>query len=605
MHRHNVPRQTLVTCCTGPDPLPTKQSETDHAAVRTVREEPAMSAHRTARRRAAAAAALLLGGLLVLPSTGAAAATTGASGPSGAKRTTTLGPVVGERTAGTYAWRGIPYAEPPTGDLRWHPPVTHRPWKAARTTTRFGNGCPQPGRFFSPSPNGPQYDLDVRDGLGRPVGDEDCLTLNVFRPDTTQQHLPVIVFVHGGSNTVGYSADPMYDGRTLAKRAGAVVVTVNYRLGLFGWFDAASVKTGDPVGDSGNFGTLDQVEALRFVNANAKAFGGDPDNVTVMGESAGSVNTWALLVSPLTTGLIDKAIPMSGGFQFTTQAASKVWAEGFADKAVREAQPGEDTSDVAAYLRSKPASYLVDLLLRNPQMNQNPPAVIPDGTVLPLDPHVAVATGQYRKVPVLAGNMLEEGKLFGSLISAYRPTDRDRFTMQYTYDPDAPALLRVEDLIADTYLPVDRPGGWDDASAALGDGVFTPLTVDSMNTLQAAGGEQLFYYQFAWDEEPAPFCQVYGAVHAMDLPFAFGNFGRSVYSFAFSQHNRPGRLDLSGLMTSSIRQFVRTGSPQTERLGRTWEQWPHAMVLDASADRASTRLLDAPATQVGQDITGC
>jgi len=560
-------------------------------------------------------AGLLFAALLVAPggaggvaaagpagSTGGTAAAAGDS--AGARRTTTLGPIVGSVSGDTYAWRGIPYVKAPTGARRWRPPVPHRPWTAPLTTQRFGDGCPQPGRFFSPSPNGPRYDLDVREGLGKPVGKEDCLTLNVFRPATTQQDLPVIVFIHGGSNTVGYSADPMYDGRRLAKRANAVVVTVNYRVGLFGWMDAQSLKTGEPKNDSGNFGTLDQIEALKFVNANARTFGGSADNVTVMGESAGSVNVWALLVSPLTKGLVDKALPMSGGFQFTTQAASKVWAEGYVDKAVREARKDEDTSDVAAYLRSKSADYLVDLLLRNPQMNQNPPAVIPDGVVLPRDPHVAVAQGQYRKVPVLAGNMLEEGKLFGSLISAYRPTDYDRFTKQYRYDPDHPTGT-AGDYLKDTFLPVDRAGGWNDASAALGDAVFTPLTLDSMNTLQAAGGSQLYYYQFAWNQEPAPFCKVYGAVHAMDLPFAFGNFGRSVYSFAFSEKNWPGRAELSDLFMTSIRQFVRTGSPQNARLGRTWAQWPNTMVLDATNAHASTTLLPAPTTQAGQDITTC
>ena len=147
----------------------------------------------------------------------------------------------GTRSTGTYSWLGIPYAEPPVGRLRWRAPVTHEPWRTVRRTQEYGAGCIQPGRFFSPSPNGPHYDLDVREGLRTPVGEEDCLTLNVFRPATERRDLPVVVFVHGGSNVVGYSADPMYDGRELARRAQAVVVTVNYRLGIFGgWTTRAS-----------------------------------------------------------------------------------------------------------------------------------------------------------------------------------------------------------------------------------------------------------------------------------------------------------------------------------------------------------------------------
>lgn len=534
----------------------------------------------------------------------AAAASSSEDGATGKQRDTTLGPVLGTRSRGTLAWRGIPYAEPPVGELRWRPPVTARPWQRPLRADRYGQGCPQPGRFFSPSPDGPHYSLRIRDGLGRAVGREDCLTLNVFRPATDAEDLPVIVFIHGGSNTVGYSGDPMYDGRALARQANAVVVTVNYRLGMFGWMNLAQLENGDPVNDSGNFGTLDQIEALRFVEDNARAFGGDPGNVSVMGESAGSVNVWALLVSPLTEGLIDRAIPLSGGFQFTNEGSSRSWADVFAEIAAAEAKEGEDTSDLSAYLRSKPARWLVNLLLAHPELSQNPPAVIADGTVLPLDWREAVAAGDYRSGPVLAGNTLEEGKLFGSLIAAYRPTDYDRFTMQHQFDPDRPQGASA-DYLKPEYLPVDRLGGWNDASAGLGDGVFTPLTVESMNALQAAGEDRLFYYQFAWNQEPEPFCEVYGAVHAMDLPFVFGNFGRSVYSFAFSEANRPGRVALSRLVMTSLKRFVRSGDPAHRGLGRTWETWPSAMVLDATDRRALTVIEDAPQTQAGQTYTRC
>ena len=128
---------------------------------------------------------------------------------------------------------------------------------------------------------------------------------------------------------------------------------------------------------------------------------------------------------------------------------------------------------------------------------------------------------------MLAGNTFEEGKLFGSLIGAYRPSDYDRFTLAVPLRPDRPGDLAVEDLITDQYLPVDRPGGWNDASAALTASIFTRLTHESMDSLAAAGNHRLYYYQFGWNEEPAPFDDVYGAVHAMDLPFVFHNFGRA------------------------------------------------------------------------------
>lgn len=506
--------------------------------------------------------AVLLGVTMAATSAPAVAAHT-----SAALRHTSLGPVRGVEESGTLSWRGIPYAEPPVGSLRWRAPVTHRPWHGVRDTRAFGDGCVQEGRFFSPAPSGPHYGLDIRDGLKKPVGAEDCLTLNVFRPDDQRKNLPVIVFVYGGSNMVGYSADPMYDGRALARKAGAVVVTVNYRVGVFGWLDLPGAETG-------NFGTLDQIEALRFVNRNARTFGGDPGNVTVMGESAGAVNVWALMVSPLTKGLLDKAIPLSGGLQFATPAAARTYG----DRLVADAGSVDQ-------LRSMPAGDLIRAQVRL----GDPPRVIADGTVLPTDYHAAISSGNYRDIPVLAGNTTEEGKLFGAVVGAYRPTDYDRFTLQYFFDPDRPTGLTVRDLIADEYLPVDGPGGWNEAAGQLTDAVFMGIVEDSMNSLRAAGNDRLFYYQFGWNQQPAPFDEVYGAVHAIDLPFVFRTFDDGLFTFSFSHRNEPGRLRLSDLMIDSIRAFVRTGTPQHGGLDARWGQWPRSMVFDATDTAATAR----------------
>lgn len=529
--------------------------------------------------------AVLLG--VVLAAASLSLTPSASASPAAVVRSTSLGLVEGvdqSRSTGTYSWLGIPYAEPPVERLRWRAPVTHRPWRGVRETRHFGDGCIQEGRLFSPAPSGPHYGLDIRDGLKKPVGAEDCLTLNVFRPSTHRKNLPVIVFIHGGSNMVGYSADPMYDGRELARRAGAVVVTVNYRVGVFGWLDLPALKTGEPAGDSGNFGTLDQLEALRFVHRNAHAFGGDPSNVTVMGESAGAVNVWALMVSPLSKGLIDKAIPLSGGLNFATPSAARTYAEKFVDEAEGRAQ-GE--GDAARRLRAMPADALIRAQVRLGEDVGDAPRVIPDGSVLPKDPYAAIEAGDYRDIPVLAGNTEEEGKLFGSGIDAYRPTDYQRFTWQYQFDPDRPSRLRVRDFIVDRYLPADGPGGWNEASDGLTDTIFTGIVRDSMNSLKAAGNDRLFYYRFGWNQEPAPFDTVYGAVHAMDLPFVFRTFDEGLYAFAFSRGNQPGRLKLSDLMISAVGAFVRTGNPQNPGLGAQWDQWPRSMDFDAG-DRKAT-----------------
>lgn len=502
-------------------------------------------------------------------------------------RDTTLGRVRGideSRSAGTYSWLGIPYAEPPVGDLRWKPTVAHRPWRGVRATRQLGEGCAQPGRTFSPSPSGPRHDLSVRDGLGKPVGQEDCLTLNVHRPAGSRSDLPVIVFVHGGSNVVGWSGDPMYDGRELAERTQSIVVTVNYRLGVFGWFRQDAPAGGDPTTDSGNYGLLDQVEALRFVHDNARAFGGDSSEVTVMGESAGAVNVWALMISPLTKGLLHQVIPLSGGLATTSPEAGQQYADAVTTAAIQD--HGDGASDPALLLRSLSSDELVQVTLDHGL--DATPAVFADGAVVPADPQAALASARSRKIAVLAGNNFEEGKLFGAAIAGHRPTERERFTLQYRFDPDRPSNLTARDLISDPYLPLDAPGGWEDATEALTDSVFHGIVERSMNTLVASGNQRVFYYQFGWNQQPEPFDQVYGAVHALDLPFVFGNFGRTVFSYAFSKANRPGRLALSDLMIDSIDAFVHTGSPQHRGLDNRWQQWPSSTVFDATDRRAWT-----------------
>ncbi|HEY9239143.1 MAG TPA: carboxylesterase family protein, partial [Burkholderiaceae bacterium] len=466
----------------------------------------------------------------------------------------------------------------------------------------FGHGCAQGGRYFSPAPNDAPYGLAVREGFGKPVGDEDCLTLNIWRPADGQAQLPVIVFIHGGSNISGYSADPIYDGQALAKQANAVVVTINYRVGLLGWLDLPQLKTGDAQADSGDFALLDQLQALKFVKANIGAFGGDAGNVTVMGQSAGAVNVWALLVSPLSAGLMHKAVPLSGGIANASRATAQTYskallnalviADGKAtDKATAEAWLATQTNaQVSAYLRGLSANQILTVMLANPQLG-NAPAPIEDGTVLPVNSIAALAAGQYRHVPVLAGNTKDEGTLFanlfgtvtGSGIPGFKPNDYDRFALQYNFNPDAPASLTEADLINAAYLPVTAtPFGWNALSAFAANSIFLGPVVPQLNSLAGQQPTQVWYYRFDWNEEPVPFNTVYGATHALDLPFLFGNFGPSVFSFAFSTANRPGREALSDAMVRSVAAFAKTGNPNHAGLGVTWPNWPARLVFDAS-----------------------
>ncbi|MBC5765664.1 carboxylesterase/lipase family protein [Ramlibacter albus] len=512
------------------------------------------------------------------------------------RRQTQYGPVLGARDSatGTLQWLGIPYAKPPVGDLRWRAPVEPDPWQDVLQARSFGASCSQAGRLFSPSADGNTFSLSVRDTIGKPVGQEDCLTLNIWRPEKAAGKLPVIVFIHGGSNVVGYSADPMYHGGTLASKTNAVVVTVNYRLGMFGWFDLAQLKTGDPANDSANFGTLDHIQALRFIQRNIASFGGDPSNVTVMGESAGAVNVWALLVSPLANGLMHKAVSMSGGLSVKTNGDSRDYATKLMRALLKaDGKASDDLSadlyissltaaEVAAYMRSKTADEMIRVAVANKLPDA--PAVLTDNYVIPWAPNSAIASGNYNRMPMLAGNNLEEGKLFGGLVGAYKPTDYDRFTMMYTFDPNAATGLTDADFIQPQFLPVEQPGtGWNDVAYALTTGVFTSLTQHSMNSLILQQPTQTWYYRFDWRNEPAPFRNVYGAVHALDLPFWFGNFGKNFFSFAFNDVNQPGRLQLSESMMATIGTFAATGRPENPKLGvLAWPNWPAGVVLDAT-----------------------
>jgi len=528
--------------------------------------------------------------------------------PPPTQRNTAFGTVDGlDRSAssGTYAWLGIPYAQAPVGANRWMPPADLAPWAGVRAAQQFGHGCAQGGRYFSPAPNDAPYGLALREGFGKPVGDEDCLTLNIWRPADSQGPLPVIFFIHGGSNISGYSADPVYDGQVLAKKANAVVVTINYRVGILGWLDLPQLKTGTPQSlqaDSGNFALLDQLQALKFVKNNIGAFGGDAGNVTVIGQSAGAVNVWGLLVSPLSAGLFHKAVPMSGGIANSSRTTAQTYSKALlnaiviADGKATDATTAQvwlatqTNAQVATYLRTFSASQLLTVMLANPQIG-NAPAPIEDGTVLPVNSIAALAAGQYQKVPLLAGNTRDEGTLFanlfgsvtGSGIPGFKPSDYDRFGLQFSFNPDAAPTLTEADLINAAYLPVTAtPFGWNALSAFATNSIFVGPVVPQLNSLAAQQPTQVWYYRFDWDEEPAPFNTVYGATHALDIPFIFGTFGTNVFSFAYSTANKPGREALSNAMIASIAAFAKTGNPNNAALGVTWGNWPAKVVMDAS-----------------------
>ncbi len=573
----------------------------------------------------AAALGVALAGCTAMPTPGAA---------TQLERLLNLGSVVGlndEAATGTLSWKGIPYAAPPVGALRWKAPREAAPWSDARQATRFAPACVQTQRLYGPGLNN-RHDATVGSALGQTVGSEDCLYLNVWAPAAASTaKRPVIVFVHGGSNIAGYTADPVYDGAALASAAGAVVVTVNYRLGIFGFLNLAELKTGDALDDSGNFALLDIMQSLRFVRRNIAAFGGDPGNVTLMGQSAGAVNIYALLTSPLVAAerpqLFHKLAALSGGLSTAASLPpgsipgvlpASVWAQRgrmllaqtlVADGLAPDAQAAlrqvgsVDTSSRAALLRGKTPDELLGIVrTRLAPLGMSASNPIPDGRVVATDPIAAVRQGNYLRVPLLAGSTRDETKLFPSLLSLAprfggvngRPLDDAAvFRIAFNYKPDAPPTTRLEDWIAAPYLPADTAvTGFNARSDALNRAWFIAIRDDMLDAVASRQGE-VWAYRFDWDQLPPPFDTVFGASHTFDLPFIFGNFGPSLLSsFMFTDANRNGRLALSSAMMQSIGTFARTGEPGSARLPVQWKPWPALLTFDA--DLASPRIALSP-----------
>jgi len=548
----------------------------------------------------------------------------GGSDHSPVERKTEFGVVVGtngSETDGTYNWKGVPFAKAPVGDLRWKAPVDPDPWTSHRDAKTFGNACVQSGRLYGPGANN-QYDATIGSTLGQTLGSEDCLYLNVWQPARSGGSRPVVVFVHGGSNISGYTADPVYDGAMLAITANVVVVTVNYRLGIFGFLNQTHLKTGANANDdSGNFAMLDIIKALQFIQRNIAAFGGNPGRVTLMGESAGAFNIYAVLTSPLVVNaspaLFHRLMPTSGGLSLASELppgsfaqlypASAYQAQGdlvllnmlvadgtVADTTAAQAYVTTQTdAQIQAYLRSKtPNELLTMVLTRLAPIGASGSGPIPEGTVLPVDPVAEISAGHYLKVPVLAGNTRDEGKLFPSFlalspalggVSGRLLTDAQVFAMAFSYDPNATPATTVEQWIPAVYLPTDTPvTGFTARSELLNQLSFGANRDSILNALKSQQPD-VWYYRFEWDEEPAPFNQIYGAAHGFDLPFQFGNFGPSLLAnFANTTANQPGRLDLSNAMMKSVGAFAYDGDPNNAALGVTWPTWPAKLIFDAT-----------------------
>jgi len=509
------------------------------------------------------------------------------------RRSTASGELLGgQGRYGAHVWLGIPYAKPPVGDLRWRAPVPAEPWTGVRPALAYGAACPQYTSMFA----------GVEGPPGSTAGDEDCLTLNVFAPPfapgavpTGAARLPVMVWIHGGGNTIGTAS--AYDGGNLAVSGGVIVVSVQYRLGPFGWLRHTALRASATrdAERSGNFATLDLVRALEWVRDNISVFGGDPANVTIFGESAGGQNVYTLLVAPQAKGLFQRAISESGGLSRTTPAD--------AENATDDAEPGQPRSSaeillrmlqhdgapdraaaksvlakmgneqIAAYLRGKSAVDILNAYTPEPSGMIQMPRVFADGAVLPqddLEARFATADG-WNRVPVILGTNRDENRLF--LFPDPKRVSKllwifPRFVNERTYLATADAQARLW-----------KATGADGPAAAM-----------------RAVEPNVFVYRFDWDEEPtllgADLSKMLGAAHGFEIPFVFGHFDfGKAGNRIFTEQNRPGREALAKSMMSYWAAFARSGDPGRGARGEqpAWTAW------DSSSDAAPKYVvLDTP-----------
>ncbi|WP_194212886.1 carboxylesterase/lipase family protein [Kordiimonas pumila] len=466
---------------------------------------------------------------------------------------------------GAKVWLGIPYAAAPVGDLRWRAPRQSESWAHERLALEQPSWCIQMTGALDKL-----YGIET----GNIVGSEDCLYLNIYAPSSvgTEKPVPVMFWIHGGSNVWGRAEE--YDGSVLAQKYGVVVVIVQYRLGPLGWFAHPSIR-----GDAKNvedkaasFAILDQIAALKWVKNNIAGFGGDTQNITIFGESAGAANVEGLITSPLAVGLFEKAIAQSGaprsvsievaqsGGSYVKNGSLQIMSELFdgrqpTPEEMRQLTPEQLYSAYAA------ESHAIQA-----------PTMIADGVAIPLRnaADALVQAVKERDIPFLFGSNKDESKYF----FAFNPKMTDK---QFGLFPKAKDTI-FYDAISDHA---------DDAWRALGvDEVAFSLREQSVH--------HAYTYRFDWDEEGthylSDFSYLLGAAHTMEIPFVFGVFdgflGR-LSEISFKPATEESRLKLSEAMMSYWTQFAYTGSPEKGR-SQTLPLWPNV----ASGDTILTQVLD-------------
>ena len=469
-----------------------------------------------------------------------------ALGSTAASQQTTVqtksGPVRGTGTD-IVVFKGIPYAAPPTGARRWRPPAPVEPWTAVRAASQFGAECSQQ-RNFAPG-RGPATTAAA-------PSSEDCLFLNVWTPaKSLAARLPVMVWIHGGAFTIGSGASPRFSGEMLASR-GVVVVTINYRLGALGFFAHPGLSRESDQHVSGNYGHLDQIAALRWVRDNIAAFGGDPSNVTIFGQSAGASSVaGVLMVSPLARGLFHRVIAHSAGTTGTFGPKPRL-RDAYYGFPAAEAM-NQSLEPELAKLRSMTAEEVIAKLPNGRTMStewHHGPLV--DGYVLPDDPGVLLGTSGQAKVPLLIGYNADEALFYRNealkTVAEYQDFVRRLLPAEFT------------DAVLARY-PATDDARVADASLRM----FTELRFITPTVLTARAASKIadvYVYRLS-RVSPGNQSRFGGAAHGAEIEYVFGHVTDE------SQYEEVDRTLSSAILGAWV-QFAKTGNPN----GPSLPQWP-------------------------------
>ena len=455
------------------------------------------------------------------------------------------GTLRGEVSEGLRIFRGIPYAEPPVGKLRWHSPLPAKSWEGIRDATKFGN------RAFSALAN------DQQQGSPR---SEDCLYLNVWTPaKSPSEKLPVMVWVHGGGFQFGSGEEPAYEGSNLARK-GVVVVTFNYRLGVLGFLAHPEL---DSEGASGNYGLQDQIAALKWVKENISSFGGDPDNVTLFGESAGAMSIGILMASPLADGLFHKAICESGalwdGYVGPLESFSEAHKRG---EDFMKAMGAKSIDE----LREMPAEKLNDAALwdfsSNPIVTAFSPNV--DNYILHDFPGAVYARGEQMKIPLLAGWMEAEYFPFKAFALPHSTPEEFRASAAKMFGED-----RMQEFMK--LYPVDDTKR--SAFELTSDYTISEQTHYILQQ-QSKFDVPVYSYEFTYTSPYSPI-----ASHIVDMPFVFGTLtNQYIFGGKSAQPSQEDR-DFSEIIMNYWTNFAKTGNPNAEGLP-TWPEYKSGLIMD-------------------------